>query len=347
MNQFFSHFIDNAIEYTIGRYKHWYTPGQFVEIDHAALNWAAQPPESFFAVPLEPPELIFEKPFPFHGDRLRSFFTFPSAYQSPHPVNNTVWGLSDRRPKHESRAALILVHGYMMRSFAPLLLFAEPLARQGIDIYYLALPYHMRRAPLGTWSGQLGLSANVVRTVNSFRQGVMDVRSLITWIQRERSQPVILAGLSLGAFTCCMAAAADERPAGLISLLGGADLSDIVFAGNSFYLVRQGLLKNGVSAADLERYWYGISPGNFRPKLARENIIMVSGEHDPIITPDNAKKLWRAWDEPEITWLPCGHASLSFYARRVGKLVDKFVNRRMDEVEWQEMEHTAETVTSI
>lgn len=333
MNRFFSHFIDNAIEYTIGRYKHWYTPDQFEQIDSAALNWAEQPPEEFFAIPSEPPELSFEKPFPFHGDRLRSFFTFPSAYHSPHPVNNTVLGLSDRRPEHESRGALILVHGYMMSSFAPLLLFAEPLARQGIDIYFLALPYHMRRAPLGTWSGQYGLSSNVVRTVNSFRQGVMDVRSLISWIQRERSQPVILAGLSLGAFTCCMAAVTDDRPAGLISLLGGADLSDIVFAGNSFYLIRRGLLKNGVNAADLERYWHGISPGNFQPKLPRENIVMVAGEHDPIITPDNSTRLWRAWNEPKITWLPCGHASLSLYARRVGKLVHEFVNQRLDEVE--------------
>ncbi len=347
MNRFFSHLIDNTIEYTIGRYKHWYTPVQFEKIDPAALSWMDQSPESFLAVPPEPPELTFEKPFPFHGDRQRSFFTFPSAYHSPHPVNNAVWGLSDRRPDHESRGALILVHGYMMSSFAPLLLFAEPLARQGIDIYFLALPYHMRRAPLGTWSGQLGLSSNVVRTANAFRQGVMDVRSLITWIQRDRKQPVILAGLSLGAFTCCMAAAADDRPAGLISLLGGADLSGIVFAGNSFYLVRQGLLKNGVDAADLERYWHGISPGNHRPKLARENIIMVAGEHDPIITPENTTKLWHAWKEPEITWLPCGHASLSFYARRVGSLVHAFVNRRLDEVERHEPERAVETMPSI
>lgn len=333
MNRFFSHFIDNAIEYTLGRYKHWYTPAQFETIDHAALNWAEQTPESFFAIPNDPPELTFEDPFPFHIDRSRSFFTFQSAYQSPHPVNNVVWGLSDRRPEHESRGALILVHGYMMQSFAPLLLFAEPLARQGIDIYYLTLPYHMKRAPLGTWSGQLGLSSNVVRTVNAFRQGVMDVRSLISWIQRERKQPVILAGLSLGAFTCCMAAVVDDRPAGLISLLGGADLSGIVFAGNSFYLVRQGMLKNGVGAADLERYWRGISPGNFQPKLPREHIQMVAGEHDPIITPENATTLWRTWGEPDIAWLPCGHASLSLYARRVGNLVDEFVNRRLDEVE--------------
>lgn len=47
MNRFFSHLIDNAIEYTIGRYKHWYTPDQFEKIDPAALRWTEDLPSRF------------------------------------------------------------------------------------------------------------------------------------------------------------------------------------------------------------------------------------------------------------------------------------------------------------
>jgi hypothetical protein len=39
-----------------------------------------------------------------------------------------------------------------MCSFAALEWFAIPAARLGLDIYYLSLPYHMQRAPAGTWS---------------------------------------------------------------------------------------------------------------------------------------------------------------------------------------------------
>jgi len=346
MNRFSSHFFDNAIEYTIGRYKHWRTPAQFRPFTINGIDWEANPPDRFYSIPDEPPVITFEKPSIFHGDRVRAHFTFQSAFVSPDPINNRVWGLSDQRAHHQSRGALILVHGYMMTSFTPLRLLAEPLARQGIDIYYIALPYHMKRAPLGTWSGEYGLSSDVERTIDSFRQGVMDVRSLVRWIQRERNQPVILAGLSLGAFTSCMATVVDERPAGLISLLGGADLADIVFAGNSFYLIRRNLLKNGVGPELLDRCWAGMSPGNFRSKLPVENIVMVAGEHDPIITPQNADKLWRAWDKPEITWLPCGHASLTLYARRVGDLVEQFVNRRLEEVEAEEQVRTADGISA-
>ena len=333
MNRFFSQLLDNLIEFTVGRYRSWYTPSQFKPFDPAGIDWTANPPEDFYAIPADPPDLTFEPPYTFNSDRIRSVFTFQSAYSSPDAVNNLVWGLSDQRIGRQSRAALVLVHGYMMNSFAPLRLFAEPLARQGIDIYYLALPYHMERRPLGTWSGQYGLSSDVLRTINSFRQGVMDVRWLLSWIQREREQPVFLTGLSLGAYTCCMAAVVDDRPAGLISLLGGADLAEIIFAGNSFQLIRKDLLQHGIDLHALKKYWAGISPGNFQTKLTQKKILMVAGEHDPIITPDNSRALWQAWGEPEITWLPCGHASLSFYARTVGELVEKFVNRQLEELE--------------
>lgn len=338
MNKFSSHLFDNLIEYTIGRYKHWYTPDQYKPFDPEIINWAEHPPEDFYAIPEDPPELTFEQPYVFAGDRVRSVFTFQSAYESPDPINNLVQGLADQRAGQKSRGAVILVHGYMMSSFGPLRLFAEPLARQGIDIYYLALPYHLDRAPLGTWSGQLGLSSDVLRTINSFRQGVMDVRSLISYIHEERNQPVMLVGLSLGGFTCSMATVVDNRPAGLINLLGGANLADIVFAGNSFYLIRRSLLKNGIDQAALNKYWAGLSPGNFRSILPREKTLMVAGLYDPIITPQNTTTLWHAWDEPEIAWLPCGHASLSFYAREVGRLVHQAVNSWLGDPEQDQEE---------
>jgi len=332
MNRTTAQFLDVLIEYTIGRYKHWRTPDQFKPIEPDAIDWTRDQPESFFAVPPEPPEITFEQPYVFHGDRVRSTFTFPSAYASAEPVNNIVHGLADLRANRKSRGALILVHGYMMSSFAPLQLFAELTASQGVDIYYLSLPYHMQRAPLGTWSGQYNLSSDVVRSVQSFRQGVMDVRSLVNYILREVKQPVFLAGMSLGAFTCGMASVVDNRLAGLISLLGGADLSDIVFAGKSFYLIRRGLTRRGIQHPELKQYWAGISPGNFRSKLPREHILMINGSHDPIITPPNAIDLWHAWDEPEMIWLPCGHASLSLCGRRVGNDMFDFINRRLDDI---------------
>ena len=60
MNRAFAHFFDTAIEYTIGRYKHWRTPNQFKSIAPGEIDWTKNTPETFFAIPPEPPDLIFE-----------------------------------------------------------------------------------------------------------------------------------------------------------------------------------------------------------------------------------------------------------------------------------------------
>ncbi len=257
--------------------------------------------------------------------RTHVHFRFPSRYQSPHPRNNIVHGLADLQQKGDAPAALILLHGYEMHSFEPLKWFAEEIARAGVDIYYLTLPYHMRRRPHGTWSGMYAMSADLERTIQSFRQGVLDLRSMITYLKVVKGQKVAIAGLSLGAFTSCMAATVDERPDALISLLGGYSLADVIWAGFSFRLIRSELKAKGITQADLEDWWRVMAPGNWKPRIDRERILLVAGEHDPIITPRNATRLFRAWNEPPMLWYPCGHASVAFYARQIGTQISEFL----------------------
>lgn len=330
MNRTFAHFIDNFIEITLGSLRLIAASPQFHSDVWSQAESGPRDPFEFYAIPSTPPEVTFDSVHRWLDGRTHARFRFPSFFQSPHPENNIVHGMADLQSEGESSAALILLHGYQMNTFAPLKWFAETAARSGLDIYYLALPYHMQRAPRGSWSGQYGLSADVQRTVQSFRQGVMDLRAMVSWVSEVQKKPVAIGGLSLGAFTSLMAGVVDERPFGLVSLLGGASLANIIFAGFSFRLIRKELQEAGVYPADLEKWWYMLAPGNFKPALPREAILLVGGEHDPIITPKNVRKLWQAWQKPRLVWYPCGHASVAFYARRIGERLADFLLNRLD-----------------
>ncbi len=330
MNRAFAHLIDNFIEVTLGSLRLLAASPQFHSDIWSLTETDPNDPFEFYAIPDAPPEVKFDSAHRWLDGRTHARFRFPSFFQSPHPENNIVHGMADLQSEGESSAALILLHGYQMNTFAPLKWFAETAARSGLDIYYLALPYHMQRAPRGSWSGQYGLSADVRRTVESFRQGVMDLRAMVTWVTHAQRKPVAIGGLSLGAFTSLMAGVVDDRPFGLVSLLGGASLADIIFAGFSFRLIRKELQEAGVYPADLQKWWTMLSPGNFKPALPREAILLVGGEHDPIITPKNVRKLWQAWQKPRLVWYPCGHASVAFYARQIGERVADFLLNRLD-----------------
>ncbi len=326
MNNLVAHAIDNVIELTLGSLRLIVSPPQYHFADRDLSDGFIGNPEVIYAIPPQPPELEFDAVHRWFDGRTRARFRFTSRYVSPHPENNTVHGEADLHGDGEARAAVIFLHGYQMNSFAPLKWFAEESAHSGLDVYYMSLPYHMRRAPKGTWSGMYALSADVERTVQSFRQGVLDLRSLITYIKTVKKQKVALAGISLGAFTSCMATVVDERPDALVSILGGASLADMIWAGFSFRLIRTELRESGVSRANLEDWWQIMAPGVWKSRLAKEKMLMIGGEHDPIITPVNVHRLWEAWNQPQILWYPSGHASAGLYARKIGDRISEFLN---------------------
>jgi pimeloyl-ACP methyl ester carboxylesterase len=274
--------------------------------------WINSRPEDFYAVPDAAPALTYHKTR-LPGEDFYDRFTFPSVYQSPYPVNNTVYGQARLHRRDGARAALIIVHGHGMTTFNLLKYYARPALRLGVDVYFIALPYHMQRAPAGTWSGQYSLNADVRGSAMAFKQGVQDVRSLMNWIERERHTPIILAGVSLGAFTCAMTVVVDDRPKAVISIIGGGSLAQIVEDGYQSGRSKRQLRAGGISAAELERCWALLGPGNWRPKVSSGRVLMIAGKYDPIVRPSNVGRLWQAWNKPRLHWYPAGHSSIATY----------------------------------
>lgn len=322
MNRYATHLAEKALEMALS-VKNLTTPNPFRPLPGKAPWWQDVDPEDFYAVPNAAPHLKFRTMW--RGlSRTRARFAFPSFDNSPYPENNQVHGLASLAHR-QSRAALVVIHGHRMRSFAMLEWFAIPAARLGLDVYYLSLPYHMRRAPAGTWSGQLSLNSDVVGSALAFRQGVMDTRALISWIEQERGTPVALIGMSLGAYTANMTSVVDARPRALVSILGGASLAQIHWDGYQMGRPKRQLLAGGVSRARLEQYWQILGPGYWHSRLPKEQILMLAGKYDPIVTPGNVEKLWRAWDQPAIRWYPCGHGTIVLYYREVVREIVRFL----------------------
>ncbi len=301
-----------------------HTPNPFRSLRPEDLACLTASPEDFYAIPAEIPRLEFCKDCE-DGRSGRDWFTFPSPFTSPYPKNNTVHGLANLRPEGKASGALIIIHGHTMTHLALLEWYARPAVQMGMDVYFIALPYHMQRAPQGTWSGQYSLNADINGSAQAFQQGVQDVRALISWIEAERRAPVILAGISLGAFTSCMTAVVDDRPRAVISILGGGSLAQILWDGYQLGRSRNQLEAGGISFDDLERYWAILGPANWKPKVARERILLIAGKYDPIVTTGNVERLWQSWNQPNIHWYPCGHGTIAHFHHPVRQAILQFL----------------------
>jgi pimeloyl-ACP methyl ester carboxylesterase len=325
MNRFFTHLWENFMEIAVNTVRFRKTPNQFKVPDEGAADWLSETPETFYTVSDTPPELEIASSEQSKSDGTAVTFRYPSQYASPHPENNMVHGLADLRPNGQGRAALVFLHGHSNDSFDALGVFTRPAMQAGFDVYYIALPYHMERAPQGTWSGQYAFNSNIEQTALAFKQSVMDVRTLVSWILSEKGQPVAVGGASYGAYVSCLTALVDDRPCAIISLAAGASFADVLWAGFPFRALRGELETRGVTPAELDQYWRLLGPGNWPLLLPRERVLLVAGEHDPIVTATNVETLWHAWGEPGIQWYPCGHTSMLFYAGRVARDMAHFL----------------------
>ncbi len=331
MNRFVTDFLEKSIALGFYHLRVRATPDPYRPLNPGELACLETGPEDFYAIPAEPPRLEFSKnnheAVARGASTLRSRFTFRSPHISLYPQNNTVHGLANLHPEGKANGALILVHGHTMTTFALLEWYTRPAVQMGMDVYFIALPYHMQRAPRGTWSGQFSLNADISGSAMAFKQGVQDLRSLISWIEAERNAPVILAGVSLGAYTCCMAAVVDERPKAVISILGGGSLAQILWDGYQLGRSRKQLAARGVSLADLDRYWMLLGPGNWQPRITRERIMLIAGKYDPIVTPGNVGRLWERWNRPDIHWYPCGHGTIAHFHHPVRQAIMRFLSK--------------------
>jgi pimeloyl-ACP methyl ester carboxylesterase len=172
-------------------------------------------------------------------------------------------------------------------------------------------PLHFDRTPRGTYSGEILISADVVLTVEAFRQGVADMIGATKWLRAAGHSTIGLFGYSLGGYLAGIAAALRDDWAFVV--LGGSGDSPIspILDTPLGRNIRDDLAACGMlDRARLTRAWRIISPASFRPRVPKERILMLAGRYDRIMLPQSVRRLWHAWGRPRLEWLDRGHYGL-------------------------------------
>src|SRR5262245_1986312 len=106
--------------------------------------------------------------------------TFPSAFTTPHPENNTVYcRYFPARPK--TRAAVLVLPQWNSDAGGHVGL-SKLLAWSGMSALRLSMPYHDQRMPPELHRADYIVSANIARTLQVCRQAVLDARRAVAWL---------------------------------------------------------------------------------------------------------------------------------------------------------------------
>ncbi len=274
---------------------------------------------SFFALP-GVPEFHFERSEPSVRETGEAgHLTFTSAFETPHPENNTVharwFPAANEAPPGESRGprgrAVVVLPQWNSGPDGHVGL-ARLMARFGVSALRLSLPYHDARMPPELTRADYIVSSNVVRTVQVCRQAVLDARGAVAWLAAQGFERIGILGTSLG--SCLSLLTAAHEPLIRAEALNHVSpwFADVVWRGLSTRHVRAGL--NGhIDLDTLRSLWSPISPFSYLDRVRNTKTLLVYAKYDLTFPLDLSVTLvdeFRRRGLPhEVAVLPCGHYS--------------------------------------
>jgi dienelactone hydrolase len=111
----------------------------------------------------------------------------------------------------------------------------------GIAVLRLSMPYHDIRMPAEISRADYAVSANIGRTLDAVRQGVVDIRCCLDWLEQQGYSKLGIVGTSLGSCYAFIAAAHDPRIRVAAFNHASTYVADVVWHGQSTRHIRQGI----------------------------------------------------------------------------------------------------------
>jgi predicted esterase len=277
--------------------------------------------------------------------RQRYEIEFPSACPAGFTEGNTVY--ADYYAPRDTRAPLlILSHGYGDLSLAPCLSLARLLARDGIAVIVLYLPFHTRRLP-PDYRAESAMADS--RTWFEFnRKAVVEIQQVVDWaytrpeIVRER---IGVAGISLGGMVSAIAMAVDPRiKAGIFITIGG-NLEEVSWGGRmggkqlghsctreechaayaQYPDYMRKVAEKGVANVAPAKECFLTDPLTYSGYLRERPILMINGKDDEIVSEQATLTLWEGCGKPRLIWAAGSHAGTYCQSTLISTEIIKFL----------------------
>lgn len=296
--------------------RQWPTAARFPQNGHdpyaylKLLNQAGLASSDEFFSYVTPSDWVLE------GNRLR----FTSPVKTPYPENNTVhgqWfpaaGKASVRPGRRRVAAVVLPHWNASATQHGAL--CAGIAKLGIHVLRLSLPYHDFRMPAELERADYAVSSNIGRTIDATRQAVIDTRCCVDWLESQGFESIGIVGTSLGSCYAYLASVHDPRLKVNVFNHCSTYFADVVWEGLSTQHIRQGL-ESDVTLEQLRQAWDVISPPNYVERYARmdkKTQFMYARYDTTFPTRFSEQVVAKARElgfEHRVVAMPCGHYSL-------------------------------------
>ena len=239
------------------------------------------------------------------------FLRFTAPVKTPYPENNLV---NARWFPARGRRAIVLLPHWNADAIAYVSL-CRVLNMLGISVLRLSMPYHDIRMPAEISRADYAVSANIGRTLDAVRQGVVDVRCCLDWLEQQGYDKLGIVGTSLGSCYAFIAAAHEPRIRVAAFNHASTYVADVVWHGQSTRHIRQGM-ESQVTLETLRNSWLAVSPMAYFDKFSRwpRKSLIIYAKYDLTFLPELSHQVVEEFERYELDHklvvLPCGHYTM-------------------------------------
>jgi dienelactone hydrolase len=239
------------------------------------------------------------------------FLRFTSPVNSPYAENNLV---NARWFPARGRRAVVLLPHWNADAIAYSSV-CRILNMLGIAVLRMSMPYHDIRMPAEIRRADYAVSANIGRTLDAARQGVVDVRCCLDWLESQGYAHLGIVGTSLGSCYAFLAAAHDPRLRVALFNHAATYFADVVWHGQSTRHIRQGM-EAQIGLEQLRQVWLAISPMSYFRQFSRwpKKSLVIYAKYDLTFLPEFSEQVVAEFARHEldhkVVTLPCGHYTM-------------------------------------
>jgi dienelactone hydrolase len=236
------------------------------------------------------------------------FLRFTSPVRTPYPENNLA---NARWFPVQGRRAIVLLPHWNSDAISHVGL-CRVINLLGIAVLRSSMPYHDIRMPAEIGRADYAVSANIGRTLDAARQGVIDIRCSLDWLEQQGYTRLGIVGTSLGSCYAFLAAAHDPRIRVAAFNHASTYFADVVWHGQSTRHIRQGI-EEKIDLEELRRVWLAISPMSYFEQFSRwpKKSLIVYAKYDLTFLPEFSRQVVEQFErrglDHKVAVLPCGH----------------------------------------
>jgi 1-acyl-sn-glycerol-3-phosphate acyltransferase len=209
--------------------------------------------------------------------------------------------------KRERTPTVFLLHALMSTSPTGYHRWAESFNELGWNACFVHLPYHFSRVPAGYWNGELAITPDLIRNAEALRQGVVELRQLMSALREHGCREFGVLATSYGGWIGALLATVEPDLRFVALMAPIVNVDHAIWQSPAARRLRYELIRANIEPSLVARHFHLSSPLHCVPRCDPARVLFVTGEFDSIAPAEQIAAIQRKWHGSELLRVRQGH----------------------------------------